>query len=97
MATYTELRALFHDSDLLERAEVSVIVAANGLADNAANNDWVATAFSSPNSEAKKVLMGIIAANSDADISVIQSSTDAQLQVQADLVVATLVAAKAGV
>ena len=97
MATYTELRALFHDSDLLERAEVSVIVAANGLADNAANNAWVAVAFSSPNSEAKKVLMGIIAANSAASVAAIQGSTDGQLQTQVDAVVATLVSAMAGV
>ena len=97
MATYQELRALFNDSDLLERAETAVIVAANGLADNPSNNAWVETAFSHPNSEAKKALMGIIAANSSASVSEIQNATDSTLQTHVNSVIETLVKAKAGV
>ena len=97
MATYTELRALFNDSDLLERVEAAIIIAANDLASNAANNAWVAEAFKSPNSEAKKALMGVIAANSGSTVAQIQGASDSVLQTNVDSVVATLVNAKAGI
>ena len=96
MATYKELRGLFNHSDLLERVEVAVIVAANNLADTPTNNAWVAVAFSSPNSEAKKALMGVIAANADKTLTEIDEVGDVALQNKVNAVVNTLAAAMAG-
>ena len=97
MATYLEIRVLFGDSDLLERVEVAVLIATNGLADNAANNAWVEAVFSSPCKEAQKVLMGVLAVNNASTVEAIQGSTDAILQSHVNAIVATLISAKAGV
>lgn len=97
MATYSELRDLFNDADLLNRVEVAVIIEANGLADNASNNAWVAAAYSSPKQEARKALMGVLATNNGLDVAQIQGATDAQLQSAVASVVSILVKAKAGV
>ena len=97
MAAYKDLRVLFNDSDLLERTETAIIIAANNLPANIANNAWIAQAFASPNAEAKKALMGVIAANSAQTIAAIQAADDATLQTNVDSVVATLVSAMAGV
>ena len=96
MATYTELRDLFNDSELSNRVEVAVIIAANGLADNATNNAWVAQAYSSPKAEANKALMAVLASNSGLSVSAIQGATDTALQTAVDSVVTILVKAKAG-
>ena len=97
MATYTELRDLFNDSALSNRVEVAVIIAANGLADNASNNAWVAQAYSSPTSEAKKALMSVLASNAGLTVAAIQGATDAALQTAVDSAVSILVKALAGV
>ena len=97
MATYTEIRDLFNDSALSNRVEVAVIIAANGLADNASNNAWVSQAYSSPTAESKKALMSVLASNNGLTVAAIQGSTDAALQTAVDSAVAILVKALAGV
>ena len=97
MASYTEIRDLFNDSELSNRVEVAVIIAAQGLADNAGNNAWIAQAYASPTGEAKKALMAVLAANSGLTVAAIQGSTDAALQTAVDSAVAVLVKALAGV
>ncbi len=97
MATYIELRDLFSDSALLNRIEVAIIIAANGLADNASNNAWVSQAYSNPKAEAKKALMSVLAVNNGLTKTQIQGATDAALQTAVDTAVSTLIKALAGV
>lgn len=97
MATYTEIRDLFNDSVLLNRVEVAVIISANNLADDANNNSWVAKAYSSTVSEAKKALMAVLATHNGLTVAQIQGATDAALQSAVDIAVSTLVKAQAGV
>ena len=97
MATYTEIRDLFNDSELLNRVEVAVIIAANGLADNANNNSWVEKAYSSTSSESKKALMAVLATHNTLSVADIQGATDTALQLAVDTAVSTLVKAQAGV
>ena len=96
MASYTELRSLFNDSDLMERVEVAVIIAANDLAGGtptAAQTTWIANAYSSPAGEARKALMGVLAANSGATLVNIQTASDATLQTNVDAIALILAAA----
>tara|TARA_R110002096_G_scaffold34857_2_gene99322 strand:+ start:392 stop:685 length:294 start_codon:yes stop_codon:yes gene_type:complete len=97
MATYTEIRDLFNDSVLKNRVEVAVIIAANGLADNASNNAWVSQAYNNPKAEAGKALMAVLAANNGLSVAAIQGANDAAIQGAVDTAVATLVKALAGV
>ena len=100
MATYKELRDLFDDSDLTEKVEVAVVIAANNLISGTpttAQKAWAAAAFASPNAEARKALMAVLAENSGATVAQIQSATDASVQTNVNGVVPTLVDALAGV
>ena len=100
MATYTELRQLFSDPGLTEKIEVAVIIAANNLISGTpttAQTAWAATCFASPQGEARKAIMAVLAANSDLSVAAILSATDAQIQTKVDLVIPTLVDALAGV
>lgn len=99
MATYQELRILFNDSDLLEKVETAVVIAANDLVagtPTAADNSWIGAVFSNPNSEAKKALMAVLASNSDSTVAAIQGATDVSIQTNVDTIVPTLVAALSG-
>lgn len=100
MATYSELRALFNDSDLMEKVEVATVIAANTLiagTPTTAEKAWAATVFSSPKAEAQKAVMSVLAANSDATVATIQAATDASIQTNVDTIVPILVDALAGV
>lgn len=100
MATYDELRQLFDSSDLLNKIEVAIVIAANGLlsgSPTAASKAWVVKVFSSPRSEAKKALMSVLAANSAATSAQILGASDAAIQTKVDEVVPILVDALAGV
>lgn len=102
MATYQELRVLFNDSNLLEKVEVAVVIAANTLVADPATPDapdkaWAAQVFSNPKAEAQKAVMAVLAENSGATVSAIQTATDASIQTNVDGVVSTLVDALAGV
>lgn len=100
MATYTELRTLFTDSDLMEKVEVAVVIAANTLiagTPTAADKVWAASVFSNPKTEASKALMSVLAENNDAAVAVIQAATDTSIQTNVDAIVPILVDAMAGV
>lgn len=100
MADYKELRALFNDSDLMERTEVAVVVAANNLLSGtptAAQKAWAAAVFSSPLGEARKAWMAVLATNNTASVAVIQGATDTALQSQVNAVAPILVDVLAGV
>lgn len=100
MATLQELRGLFRDSDLLEKVESATVIAANNLLEatpTAADKAWASGVFSNPFREAQKVLMAVLADNSAATVSQIQTATDVSIQTSVDTVVPNLVDALAGV
>lgn len=99
MATYSELRNLFNDSDLTEKVEVAIVVAAQELVagtPTTAQKAWIAAAFANPSAEAKKALMAVLAANKDVTVAAIQGATDTAIQTQVNSVVSILVDAMAG-
>lgn len=100
MATYLELRALFTDSDIMEKVEVAVVVAANAMLSGTpttAQKAWAATVFSAPLPEAKKAWMAVLATNKNENVASIHGATDAAIQSQVNAVSQVLVDALAGV
>ena len=100
MATYTELRSLFNDSDLLEKIDTAVVIAANNLINGtptAADKAWISAVLGDPRAEAEKALMVVLASNSGASVATIQGATDVAIQTNVDTVVPILVDALAGV
>jgi hypothetical protein len=99
MASYAEIRNLFNDSDLLNKVTTATIIYAHSAIASATANQkkWIAQALQSPTSEAKKILMGVLAANKDLEVSAIQGATDAVIQAQVDLIAPILIDALAGV
>jgi len=100
MATYSELKALTKDSDLQDKVEVATVVAASNLISGTPTTGekaWAATVFASPQSESKKALMAVLAANKDATVAAINSATDASIQTVVTGIVPVLVDALAGV
>jgi hypothetical protein len=94
MATYAELRNVFHDDELRHKLEVAVIVAADTIrtespaTENHANRlAWAKGAFGDPSSAAVEMLKALIAANKDATIASITGATDAQIQAKVDAAV----------
>lgn len=100
MATYVEIRNLFNDSALKNRVAVAVIKAAETILNNAAatpdERSWANGAFSRPESEAGRVFMAVLAANSAATVAQIQGVTDVNLQTNVDAAISLFVAADAG-
>ena len=99
MATYKELRTLFGDSDLMERTEVAVVIAANNMlagTPTAAQKAWAAEVFMSPLPAARKALMAVLASNKSVSIAQIQGASDSAIQGQVDAVASVLVDALAG-
>lgn len=100
MATYTELRSLFSDSDLMEKVEVAVVIAANDIittTPTTAEKAWASTVFASPKGEASKAVMAVLADNSALSVAAIQGATDVAIQTKVDAIVPILVDALAGV
>ena len=100
MATYTELRNLFNDGDLINRTAVAIMIAVNTKLEatpTAANKAYAAKVFANPQAEAKVALMSVLAANAGATVSAIQGATDASLQTNVNSVVDSLIDALAGV
>lgn len=107
MATYQELRALFNDSDLAEKVEVAVAIAANTIAsanDTAAPFDqaagahenrvrWAAAAITGTPTEARRILKLVLAKNESATVAQIQNATDALIQGNVDASVDVIAAA----
>ena len=99
MATYLEIRGLFNDSDLLNRVTTATIIYANNAISGAtaAQKKWIVLALQNPSSEAKKILMGVLAANKANTVEQIQGATDSVIQAQVDLITPLLIDALAGV
>lgn len=100
MATYTELHSLFNNAALINRVAVALLVAVDDLlTDFPTANDkaYASVVFSSPQGEAKKVVMAVLAANSGATLAQITGATDTAIQTKVDAVVPALVDALAGV
>jgi hypothetical protein len=93
MATLLELRGLFNDSDLMNKVQAALVIAANNLISatpTTADKKWAAGVFSSPDGEGKKALMAVLAENKDSSVSGIQSAADSGIQAAVDDVVQTL-------
>ncbi len=99
MAELKDLKTLFNDSDLLDKVEGAIIVAASALTEGtptAAEKKWAAAVADAPVIEAKKALIFVIAKNSAATISQIQKAGDPAVQANVDSVVPVLVDALSG-
>ena len=93
MATYIELRQLMNDGELPNKVSTAAIVYAQNRLANTPTLDeqkWAATVFSNPDSEGRKVLMGVLAANKDATVAQIQGATDAAIQAQVEIIAPSL-------
>ena len=100
MATYTEIRDLFNDSELKNRIEVAAIVYAQSLiagTPTATQKAWVSDVLSAPAREASKLTLGILAANKDFTLAQIQGASDAVIQAQVNVIAPILIDALAGV
>lgn len=91
MATYPELLSLFSNSALVDRITVAVIVAAGkireedvGTANHAERLAWAKSAFASPTTQSKQMLMALLAANRAVIVSAITGVTDEDLQTLVD-------------
>jgi hypothetical protein len=97
MASYIELRNLFSDSDLGNKIDVAVMIAANELITSASptveGQAWAAHVFSNPRVEGQKALMAVLSLNKDATVAQITGAADVALQTNVDLVVPSLVSA----
>jgi len=99
MAAYIDLRGLFSDDELKNRADVAVIVAANNLlagTPSLSEQKWAAHVFAGPRSEGVKALMSVLATNNALTIVQIQQAGDAALQTAVDIAVPSLVVAFTG-
>jgi len=100
MATYQELRSLFNDSDMMEKMDVAVVIAANNLitgTETAADKAWISSVLANPRPEAEKAMLVVLAENSGLEVSAIQSATDSAIQNNVNTIVPILVDAFAGV
>ena len=100
MATYSELRQLFNDSDFINKVSVAVLISVGDILSGtptAADKAYAAKVYANPQAEGKIVTMAVIAANSSATIVQIQGATDAAIQTQVNAVVLDLIDALAGV
>jgi len=91
MATYQELHSLNNNSDLQEKVEVAVVVAADTIrtdgsppTNQAQRLVWAADAMANPKDVAKSMLWAVLAANKDATIANITGATDAAIQTNID-------------
>jgi hypothetical protein len=94
MATYQDLHALANDSDLQEKIEVAVVVAADAIrtdgsppTNQAARLVWAQGAMSNPRAVAKSMMWAVLATNKSATVGNIQGATDAAIQTQVDAAV----------
>lgn len=91
MATYNELRSLFGDGDLQNKVEVAVCVKAAAIigeeSPTAVRLAWVDTALTNTASQAVKILKYLLAANKDAELSVIQKVGEAAIQAKVDAII----------
>ena len=87
MATYTEIRNIFSNTDMRNKTTVACIVAAEAIRNEAVGTEnhanrllWAKAAFSNPTAVADKMLMAMLAANKDASAATILGATDTAIQ-----------------
>lgn len=100
MASYTELRDLFNNSELRNKVEVATIIYAQSIMSGTPSKDqkaWIAQVLQVPVVEAVKIMLGVLAANNELTQSQILSASDAAIQEQVDLIAPILIDALAGV
>jgi hypothetical protein len=100
MATYIELRQLYVDTDLLDKVEIAVVIAANNLitgTETTADKAWISQVLGSPRGEAEKALKIVLAKNAGATVETIQGASDSAIQTNVNTIVPILVDALAGV
>ena len=96
MATLQELRSVFRDSDLHEKVESALIIAVQAKLDGTPSVDemrYAAAVFDTPQAEANKAVMSLLASNSTATVAQILGATDPAIQTRVDAVIDTLVTA----
>jgi len=96
MATYIEIRQLFNDSDLGNKVDVAVTIAANNLlaaTPTAGELNWAADVFANPRAEGQKALMAVLAESNALTVDQIINATDAAIQTTVDAIVPSLVLA----
>ena len=91
MATYAELYDLRNDSALKNRVTTACIIAAEtimnedvGTMNHVNRLLWAKAVFANPSSEAERMFMAILAANSAATVANIQNATDVAIQGNVD-------------
>jgi len=94
MATLLELNALFGNSELRNKIEVAVIIAAETIRiedGGTTNHDnrmvWAKAAFSNPRSMRDPMLKALLAANAAETVQTITSVSDVSLQTLVDAAV----------
>lgn len=101
MATYAELRGLFTDSDIKNKVATAIIIAAEGILNEASpeakRKTWAAKAFASPQIESNRIMMAVIAANKTASVAAIQGASDSAFQTNVDAAINLFIDADAGV
>ena len=95
MATYTDIRNLFSDSDVKNKVEVACVVKAYALINKTTPTaDEITMAVSileSPTKTGAKIFLAVLAASKASNVSAIQSASDAQIQTTVDGVIDKLV------
>lgn len=100
MASYLEIEGLFSNGQLLKKVRTATIIYAQTIASNTPDTNqkaWIDKAFENPNIEARKILMGVLAANKDFTEDQIKEASDGDIQTEVDLIVPILIDALAGV
>lgn len=111
MATYLELRTIFTDSDLMEKLEVAVIIAAQTILAGDDDTDppwdqtagahdirvkWAAAAIKSTSTVATAMLKAVLAANNTLTVAQIQGASDAAIQSNVEAVIDSIANAEFG-
>ena len=100
MASYTEIRDLFNNSEFRNKVEVATIVHAQSLmagTPTTAQKAWIASVLHVPVVEATKIMLGVLAANKAATVAQILGATDETIQTQVGIIAPILIDALAGV
>ncbi len=96
-----EQRGLFNNSDLRNKVTAAVIIAAEGILAEAtpgtAGKAWADKAVTSPEGEARRIYMAVLALNKGADLSNITGAADAAIQANVDTAIDLFIDADAGV
>ena len=94
MATYMELKAIFGHSDLNDKIEVAVIIAAEtirtedpGVTNHENRMTWAKQAFANPVGTAKQMIMAMLAANNALAVGAITGASDSAIQASIEVAI----------